>query len=131
MNRRDRIATTKNEMPMPPSGAARPSLRVSNSEPASPPTFRPSITLPTEPNGLDQAPEGAEQSEEDQQAGRMTREMSRASSSRVAIESSRCRMVVCEIVIRPCARRRELPPSGPAMWGADPSRDRDRRCGNY
>ena len=36
-------------MPMPPSGAASPSFSVSNSDPASPPTFNPSITLPTEP----------------------------------------------------------------------------------
>ena len=36
-------------MPMPLSGAASPSFRVSNSEPESPPTFSPSITLPTEP----------------------------------------------------------------------------------
>ena len=36
-------------MPMPPSGAARPSFSVSNRAPESPPTLSPSITLPTEP----------------------------------------------------------------------------------
>ena len=36
-------------MPMPPSGAASPSLSASNTASASPPTFRPSMTLPTEP----------------------------------------------------------------------------------
>ena len=39
----------ENEMPMPASGAASPSFRVSNRAPESPPTFKPSITLPTEP----------------------------------------------------------------------------------
>ena len=35
-------------MPMPASGAARPSLSASKIAPASPPTLSPSITLPTE-----------------------------------------------------------------------------------
>ena len=39
----------ENEMPMPPSGAARPSFSVSNRAPELPPTLSPSITLPTEP----------------------------------------------------------------------------------
>ena len=56
-------------MPMPPSGAARPSFSVSNSAPASPPTFKPVDHLADRADGLDQAPEGAEQAEKHQQAG--------------------------------------------------------------
>ena len=64
-------------MPMPLSGAARPSRSESNMLPASPPAFSPWMTLPTELDRLDQAPEGAEQAEEHQQAGHVARDVAR------------------------------------------------------
>ena len=64
-------------MPMPPSGAPSPSLSASNICVESPPTLSPSITVPHRPDGLDQAPERAEQAEEDQQAGHVARDVAR------------------------------------------------------
>ena len=64
-------------MPMPLSGAARPSLSDSNTAPASPPTLRPVDHVADRADGLDQAPERAEQAEEDQQAGHVARHVAR------------------------------------------------------
>ncbi len=64
-------------MPMPLSGAASPSLSASNTAPASPPGLSVLITLADRSDGLDQAPEGAEQAEEDQQPGHVARHVAR------------------------------------------------------
>ena len=64
-------------MPMPPSGAARPSFSVSNRAPASPPTFRPSITLPTEPTVSIRPQKVPSRPEEHQQAGHVAGDVAR------------------------------------------------------
>ena len=110
-------------MPMPPSGAARPSFRVSNSAPASPPTLSPSMTLADRADRLDQAPERAEQAEKHQQAGHVAGNVARLvepGGDRIradaAWSAARCSCARC-------ARRRESPPSAPAASGAGVDRE--------
>ena len=62
-------------MPMPPSGAARPSCSVSNMRAGIAADLQALDHLADRADGLDQAPEGAEQAEEDQQAGHVARDV--------------------------------------------------------
>ena len=64
-------------MPMPLSGAARPSFSVSNIEAESPPGPHALQHFADRAHGFDQAPEGAEQAEKDQQAGQVARQVAR------------------------------------------------------
>ena len=63
------------DRPMPASGAARPALSSSKSTPASAPVRSERMTLPTERDRFEQAPEGAEQAEEDQQAAEIAQHL--------------------------------------------------------
>ena len=61
---------------MPASGAARPFFSSSNSAPLSPPDRASTLmTSPIERDRFEQAPEGAEQAEEDQQAGEIAQDL--------------------------------------------------------
>ena len=64
-------------MPMPPSGAAKPSLSVSNTVSASPPIFRPLMMVPTEPTVSIRPQKRAEQAEEDQKPGEIAQNVAR------------------------------------------------------
>ena len=64
-------------MPMPPSGAARPSLQRVEHVAGVAADLEVLDHLADRADGLDQAPEGAEQAEEDQQAGHVARHVAR------------------------------------------------------
>ena len=128
-SRRDRTARTKTRCPCRSSGAARPSRSESNTAPASPPTFRFWITLADRADGLDQAPERAEQAEEDQQAGHVARDVARL------VEAGRDRIHQAAHRGRrrsPCGRRarRGSSPSGRAAPAGARPRAPDRQGGS-
>ena len=74
-SRQGRTARTRTKCPCRRAGRRGLPSASRRSLPASPPTLRPSITRADRADGLDQAPEGAEQAEEDQEARHVAREV--------------------------------------------------------
>ena len=73
-------------------------------------------------DGFDQAPERAEQAEEDKQAGHVARDVARSRRGAIAIESVRLRMVCGEIAVR-LPRSPRIAAIGASSTGARSARD--------